>query len=199
MNQIWGASYAEGVRLAGGGCALPYLDALRGKEHFYQRAMYVEEIGGYLESYAIDRGESTGYAIALRVGTDRARGAIVTCRELVLPWPDHSIDWNYDPEDVLPKGKLNDYGKLLESRLPAVLNERRLLNRGVPVEGLLCGCSFSPIPESFRRDSPAMAKIILVDDSGVRVHSSIQLTILTPRRQRGRMRDRTSSRGLKIA
>jgi len=196
MSRIWDASYARGLRLAKAGCSLPYLDALPGRERFHQRALYVSQLGGYIESYAIDWGDSTGYAIALRVGTDLSRGAIITGRRLVPPWPDHEINWDCDPEGVLPKSKLQDFAEIVESRLPGVMNEGRLLYRGRPVEGLWCGRVWTPIPASSPRDRPAMAEIILVDGSGGRVRAPIQLTICRGRRDASRMRESTVSRDL---
>jgi hypothetical protein len=189
MNRIWRASYARGSRLAKTGCPLPYLNALPGRERFHQRKLYVCQLGGYIESYAIDWGTSTGYAIALRVGTDLSCGAVITDYWLELPWPDHHIDWAYHPENVLPKSRLHEYAELVESKLPDVLNERRLLSREHPVEGLLCGYAWTPIPASCLRDRPATAQIVLVDDSGRRVRAPIQLTTYRPPQQKGRMRE----------
>jgi hypothetical protein len=193
MKHLWTASYAQGVRLANAGCHLPHLDALPGKERFHQRALYVEQICGYEESFAFDWGASTGYAIVLRIGTERSRSAMITSFEFVPPWPDHFIDWDFHPDDVIPKILLKRYEKLIGSRLPAILNERRLLNRGVPVEGLLYGKAWAPIPPSPRREGPALAEINLVDDSGVRVSSLIRLTVYNAVPQQGKMHDRKSS------
>lgn len=179
MNRICKASYTRGVRLSKAGCLLPYLDALPGKELFRQRALYVCQLGGYFDSYAIDYGTATGYVIALGVGTDLTRGAIVIGHDLRLPWPDHEIEWGYAPRDLLPKERVNDYGKLSESRLPAVLDERRLLARGRPVEGLLCGYAWAPVPATCPRDRPVTAEIILVEDSGALARSLVKLTIYT--------------------
>ena len=81
----------------------------------------------------------------------------------------------------------------MESRLPSILNERRLLNRGVPVEGLLPGKAWEPIPTFPRREGSALAEITLVDDSGVRVSSLIRLTVYNAVPQERKMHDRTSS------
>jgi hypothetical protein len=189
MSPIWGASYARGLRLAKAGCSLPYIDALPGRERFYQVDLYVKQLGGYFESYAVDEGSSTVYALALRVGTDLSRGAIITRRDVIPPWPEHYIDWDYEPEDVLPKHLLEYYAGLVDSRLPSVLNERELLNRGRPVEGLLCGRAWAPIPASWSRERPAMAKIVLVDGSGVPVRAPIELTIFTVKRPKHQMRE----------
>jgi hypothetical protein len=193
MNRIWGASYPRGMRLCKAGCSLPYLDALPGKALFRQRALYVNQLNGYFESYVIDFGMDTAYVIALRIGTDRAGGAIVVSYDLVLPWPDHEIEWGYDPRDLLPKHRVNEYGRLVESRLPAVLDERRLLSRGRPVEGLVCGYAWTPIPASCLRDRSATAEIVLVDDSDRCARSPVQLTICSLER-RTRVKQRVSER-----
>jgi hypothetical protein len=195
MNRAWSASYARGLRLAKAGCSVPYLNALPGRDRSYLRKLYVSQIGGYIESYAIDWGTSTGYVLALRIGTDYSR-AIITSYELIPPWPDHEIDWDYDPEDLLPKSKLQGYAGLLKPRLPSILNERKLLSCGRPVKGLLCGRAWAPIPVSSQRDRPAMAEIIIVGGSGIRVCAPIQLTIYTAIRQKRRTRDSKVSREL---
>jgi hypothetical protein len=177
VNRVWGASYDRGVRLSKAGCSLPYLNALPGRGSFHQRSLYLCQLDGYFDSYAIDFGMNTAYVIALRVGTGRTRGAIILSYELVLPWPDHEIEWGYDPREWLSKSKIDIYGKLSESRLPAVLDERRLLSRGRPVEGLLCGYACTPIPASRRRDGFAVAEMVLVEDSGTCARSPVQLTI----------------------
>lgn len=181
MNPIWKASYQRGIRLAKAGCALPHLDRLPGRSHSYQRSLYVNELGGYFESYAIDEGASTGYALALRIGTERGCGAIVTDFRFVSPWPEHLISWDCDPEGVLPQYRQHLYKHLAVSRLSAVLNERKFLRRGGPIEGLLCGRASAPIPSSAPREAPALAEISLVDDSGEWVRARIHLTIYCAR------------------
>jgi hypothetical protein len=190
MRPIWRASYSRGMRLAKAGCALPYLERLPERTHYYQRPLYVEEIGGYAESFAIDEGASTVYGLALRIGTERRDGAIVTDFRFISPWEDHVISWGYDPEDVVPDSRLASYRNLVKSRLSAVLFERKLLRRGRPVEGLLCGRASTPIPLSALRERPAMAEIILVGDSCECVRSRIHLQIDRSRAQKGRTRDR---------
>jgi hypothetical protein len=188
LKPIWKASYPRGIRLAKAGCALPYLNSLPGREHHYQRRLYVSEIGGYLESFAIADGTSTGYALALRIGTERACGAIVTDFRFVLSW-EHLISWDYDPESVVPDYRLHVYRSLMGSPLLAVLNERKFLRRGSPVEGLLCGRASAPIPPSAPRGGPVVASIILADDSGEHVSSHIHLAIDRSSAQKGGMRD----------
>jgi hypothetical protein len=178
MSRLWQASYARGVRLSKAGCSLPYLHTLPGRGSFYQRAVYVDQVRGYFQSCAINFGEAAGYVIALRVGTDHARGAIVTSYVLNPPWPDDEIQWGYHPEDLLSECSVYDYRKLLESNLPGFLAQRRLLSRGRPVEGLLCGFSWNPIPELYLRRKSTVAEIVVVEDSGRRACSPLRLAIL---------------------
>lgn len=201
MNQHWGASYARGLRLKKEGFPLPYVDALPGRERFHQRGLYIREVGGYIVSYAIDEGASTVYSIALRVGTDLSRGAIITHYRVIPPWPEHDIDWDwaYDPAGVLPDKLREDYGGLVDSRLPNILNERRSLYRGRPVDGLLCGRAWAPIPASYPRETPAIAKIIVVDGSGMPVCVRIELTIYRTERAKKLMRESKVSRDLETA
>ena len=177
MSRIWGASYPRGILLSKAGCPLPYLHELPGKGSFYQRAIYVHQVRGYFSSYAIDFGTATGYVIALRVGTDRARGAIVTSYDVNLPWPDDEMQWGYDLLDLLSEDVVYDYGKLSEPSLRGVLDERRLLSRGRPVEGLLCGYSGNSIPALNPRRKFAQAEVVLAEDSGRRACSVVDLTI----------------------
>lgn len=189
MIQMSGASYRRGIRLAKAGCALPYIDALPGKNRFRQRGLFVEQTFGCEESFAFDVWGATGYVIGLRVGTERSRGAIVTRFDFVPPWPDHSIDWDYYADDVIPKIFLRRYEKLLmSSRLPTILKERRKLYRGVPVEGLLWGKAWAQIPPSPQRVGPALAEITLTDDFGERASCPIKLSVYNPAPQYARTR-----------
>lgn len=201
MNKTkpWGASYDQGRRLVDLGLEFPYLDSLPGRKCAHQCALYVRQLDeGYFESLAIDRPGSTDFAIALRVGTDLS-SAIVSSFRVELPWPGYEeIEWGSAAEDVLPKSRLHDYGKLITTaQLSDVLMERKSLCRGRPVDGLLCGHSSVPIPTYASRQGPTEAKIIVVDDSGGRVCSPIVLWIDdVEKRQIEDMRKRASSRKL---
>ena len=85
---------------------------------------------------------------------------------------------------LIPEGNLVAYEGLLKSRLMGVLNDRRQLRRGYPVEGLLCGCSFQPIPAS--GEGFVYGKLTLVDDVGNTVALRIALTVVHPPRRAGR-------------
>lgn len=196
MNPIWAASYTRGIRLAEEGCPLPYLDALPGRDRFYRRDLYVSQVAGYIESYIIDEGPHTAYAIALRVGTDLPSGAIITDYTLIPPWSDHLINWDYEPRDVLPDYKLHDYSALVKSsRLPGVLNDRENLYRGRAVEGLLCGRAWKPIPESCLGHMSAMMEIIL-ECSGKSVRAPLELVMYGPTRQKYGTREYKRSKSL---
>ena len=55
---------------------------------------------------------------------------------------------NYEPKEIIPKKDWGDYNGLFKSRLMKVLNDRRRIRCGYPVDGLLCGRSYQPIGES---------------------------------------------------
>ena len=67
------------------------------------------------------------------------------------------------------------YQRFFDSRLMGVLNEHRLLRRGCPVDGLLCGRSFQPIKESAQ--GLVSAKLILQDDIGNTVTVRLRLSV----------------------
>ena len=74
------------------------------------------------------------------------------------------------------EGQRNAHASVLNSHLMGLLNERRLLRRGYPVDGLVCGCSYQPIPES--GDSLVPRKRTLVDDRANAVALRIVLTVI---------------------
>jgi hypothetical protein len=155
-NPICAASYEWAVKLKAAGCPIDYLDAL--PRHSFR----AEQLRGYVTSrvYALGRLE-TRYVIALRLGTDRPSGTIIKDWRLELPWQDHVIDWDCEPADIIPKKDQDEYRSLVNSRLMKVLNEGRLIRRGSPVDGVLCGRSFQPIGESSHGIIPA--KLIFTD------------------------------------
>jgi hypothetical protein len=78
---------------------------------------------------------------------------------------------------MVPAAQKRLYRHLLESRLPAVLNDRYLLARGRPVKGLLCGRAYQPIPEGIDVCKPVDATLSLTDDTGKTVALRIRLTV----------------------
>jgi hypothetical protein len=140
----------------------------------------------------------TKYLIGLRLGTDRPSGAIIAEWSFLPPWRDQLINWDYEALDIIPEGQREAYTGLLKSRLMGVLNDRRQLRRGYPVEGLLCGCGSSsqPIPES--GEGFVYGKLTLVDDEGHKVALRIALTVIRPPTRAGRRfqaRESLRSRG----
>jgi len=178
-NRIFAASYERGVQLIAAGCPLDYPEALAGQRAVRQKPFRAEQLAGYAESRVILFGpQHAGYLICLRLGTDHPTGTIITEWSFLPPWPDQLISWDYEATDIIPKGQREAYLGLLKSRLMGVLNERRLLRRGYPVEGLLCGYSHQPIPES--GDRSVSAKLTLVDDIGNTVALRIALAVVRP-------------------
>ncbi len=135
-----------------------------------------EQLAGYAQSCVYPLGPSqTGYVIPLRLATDRAAGSIIADWSFVPPWEDHIVFWDSAPEDIIPKRLWGSYQKFFESRLMAVLNEHRLLRRGTPVDGLLCGCAYQPIGVSTY--GCVSARLVLRDDSGKTVKLRIRLDV----------------------
>jgi hypothetical protein len=197
-NRIFAGSYKRGIELMAAGCPLDYPDALAGHAAAQREPFRAEQLRGYVESRVYARGPLlTGYVIALRLGTDRPLGAVITEWGFAPPWPDHLISWDYEPVDVIPEGQREAYASVLDSHLMGVLNEHRLLRRGYPIDGLVCGCSCQPIPES--RDSLIYGELTFVDDRENAVALRIALTVIrqptthskTPATRAGRSFDRT--------
>jgi hypothetical protein len=182
-NRILAASYKRGVQLNSAGCPLDYPKALPGHSAAGQKPLCAEQLAGYFESCVYLFGPlHQGYLIGLRLGTDCSTETTIAEWSFEPPWPDIPIFWDYEPRDVIPKLHLGAYRSLLDSPLMGVLNNRRLLRRGYPVEGLLCGYSYQPIPES--RDRSVSGKLKLVDDKGNTVALRIALAVVRPRQTR---------------
>src|SRR6266851_4262998 len=178
-NRIFAASYERGIQLIAAGRPLDYPEALPSHSAAEHKPFRAEQLAGYAESRVYPFSPlQTRYLIGLRLGTDRPSGTIITEWSFVPRWPDQLISWDYEARDIIPEGHQEAYAGLLESRLMGVLDAHRLLRRGYPVEGLLCGCSSRPIPQSGK--GFVFAKITLVDDLGNTVALRIALTVVRP-------------------
>ena len=176
-KRIYAASYDRGVQLIAGGCPIAYPDALPGHPVARHKRFHAEQLDGYAESCAYALGPlQTGYLIALRLWTDRPSGTVIKEWSFTPPWEDHLICWDYEPLEIIPERDREAYTSLLDSRLTGVLDEHRLLGRGYPVEGLLCGLSDQPIPESV--EGYVTAKLTLADDEGSVVPLRIALGVV---------------------
>lgn len=172
-NRIFAASYERGKELIAAGCPLDYLEALPRHSAARPKSFRAEQLSGYVESRVYALGpKQTGYVIGLRLGTDRPSGTIIADWKFVPPWLDQEICWEYDG-DIIPEEQRGAYRGLLKSHLIDVLNNRRMLRRSHPVEGLLCGCSSQPIPESGK--GPVSGKLTLFDSVGNKVALRISL------------------------
>jgi hypothetical protein len=169
-NRIYGASYERAVKLEAAGCPIDNLDAL--PRHSFR----AEKLPGYAASCVYALGPlDTGYVIPLRLATDRPSGTIIRSWIFEPPWPDHVIDWEYDPEDVIPRKDQDVFKSLFKSRLMGVLNEGRKIHNGSTIDGVLCGRSFQPIGECSH--GFISAKLSLTDDQGYTVQLPIDLTV----------------------
>jgi hypothetical protein len=162
-KRIFAASYERGVQLIDAGCPIPYPDTLPRHPIARRNLFHAEQLDGYAESRVYAVGPLlTVYVIGLRLWTDRSSGTTFSDWSFDPPWADHLVSWDYEPADIIPGRDRDDYTRLLDSRLMGVMNDHRALRRGYPVEGLLCGCSSQPVPET--RDIFVAGKLILVDD-----------------------------------
>jgi hypothetical protein len=177
-NRIFAPSYQRGLELIAGGCPLDYVSALPDRPVPKSKLFRARQLEGYTESRVYSLGPlETRYVIGLHLGTDRPAGTIITDWTFNPPWPDHQICWDCEPAGIIPKRHLGDYGALLNSHLMEVLNDHRLLRRGCPVQGLLCGCAFQPIPAG-SRDVFVSAKLTLFDEFRNPVVLRINLVIV---------------------
>jgi hypothetical protein len=176
-KRIFAASHERGIALKAAGCPLDYPEALPGHSTAERKPLRVKQLAGYTESRVYALGPlQTAYLIGLHLGTDRPSGTVISEWSFVPPWQDHLVSWDYEPLDIIPKGQQGDYRSILDSPLIGVMNERRLLRRGYPIEGLLCGCSCQPVPEA--GDGLGSAQLTLVDDRGNTVALRIALTVI---------------------
>ncbi|MFY9528808.1 MAG: hypothetical protein WBC04_03025 [Candidatus Acidiferrales bacterium] len=178
INRLHAASYERGRRLVAAGCPLDYMENLPRNLAAFRKPLYICQLGGYMESRILDFGGAgaTVYLIGLGVGTDLPRGILISEWTFVAPWG-HHISWDYDPREIVPASKHDLYASVFDSRLSAVLNDRRLLARGRPVEGLLCGWAFQSIPASFASGETVGAQFSLTADTGYTVALRIELAI----------------------
>jgi hypothetical protein len=161
-RRIFGPSHKRGVELAAAGCPLDYLDAVKDSAAA-GNSFWAQKLPGYAESSVYVLGPSlTGFVIGLRLGTNLVGGTEIAEWNFQPPWPEHSICWEYEPPEIIPAPDLGRYRHVLDSRLSEILDDRQLLRRGCPVQGLLCGFSNQPLPESAK--GLAAGKLTLVDD-----------------------------------
>jgi hypothetical protein len=176
-KRIFAASHERGIELMAAGCPLDYPEVLPGHSTAERKPLRVKQLAGYTESRVYALGPlKTVYLMGLRLETDCPGGTVISKWSFVPPWQDHLVSWDYEPLDIIPKGQQGDYRDLLDTPFMGVLNERRLLRRGYPVEGLLCGCSSQPVPEAGER--LVSARLTLVDDRGNTVTLRIALTVI---------------------
>jgi hypothetical protein len=169
-NPIFAASHERGVKLRDAGCPFDFPGAL--PRHSFR----VEPLPGYVYARVYELGPlDTGYVIPLRLNSDRSLGTIITDWSFEPPWPDHFIDWDYGPEDFIPKKDQYEYSSFSKSPLMKVLNYGLRIGCGRPVEGLLCGHSNQPIGESCH--GFISAKLSFTDDRGNTVPLCINLNV----------------------
>lgn len=182
-NRILAASYKRGVQLKSAGCPLDYPNALPGHSAAGQKPLWAEQLAGYVESCVYLFGpQHQGYLIGLRLGTDCSTETTIAEWSFVPPWPDIHICWDYEAPDFIPIVHRGAYRHLFDSPVMEVLNDRRLLRLGYPVEGLMCGYSYQPIPDC--QDRSVSAKLKFVDDKGNTAALRLALVVVDHRETR---------------
>jgi hypothetical protein len=203
ISPLFAASYDCGRRLVAVGCPLDYLQDLPRNLAAFRKTLEMRQLGGYVESRVFALAASqTAYVMGLRLLTDLPQGIIISHWDFHPPWNDHWISWDYDPREIVPTWEHARYESVFDSRLSAVLNDHRLLARGHPVEGLLCGCAYQAIPQSCASGATVTAKLTLIDDAGHTFALRIELAVdrsavLTAKahttRRKGRLFDQPDS------
>jgi hypothetical protein len=168
ITPIYAATYECGRQLAAAGCPIDYLDKLPRNPAKHGKKLRMREIGGYTESRLFDYGPHRGsaYLICLGLSTDLPGGVIIDDWSFKPPWSDHLVSWDYAAQDILPEQDRFCYEKLFGPRLAALLNDRRVLTRSRPVEGLLCGRAVESIPTSVASCADVVAKLTVRLDTG---------------------------------
>ena|SRR5215469_704554 len=169
-------SYECGRRLEAAGCPLDYLEDLPRKSAGHRKRLYVRELDG-VDACVIDRGlNGVGYMIPLALGTDLGGGNIISTWNFVPPW-DHNVDFDYEPRDIILERDHDLYASLFKTQLTEVLNERRLLRRGHPVKGVLCGLALHRIPVPIYQYRVVNSQISITDETGHTIVHTIALTV----------------------
>lgn len=164
-NWPFAASYERGIALVEAGCPIDFPEVLPRQSSELEKSFRATQLTGYAESRIYRLGPLlTGFILGLRLATSRSSGTIISQWTFVPPWDDHLVSWDYEPKDIIPQEHLHVYKPLLRSRLIGILSESRLLKRGYPVTGILCGRSDQPIGVSIH--NRVTAKLILNDDLG---------------------------------
>lgn len=178
MIHPYSASRDRGWALIAAGCPIDYLNNLPCDSDRYCKRLYIRQLVGYADSRFYELGPfDAGFVVALRLGTDTPSGIVVAgWRWSFVPSCECDINWDCDACDVVPKRDHFFYEKLFTSHLSEKLNERRLLARGRPVDGLLCGRILDP-PERFARAQIVHAKLTVTDTKGYSTTLSIQLNV----------------------
>ena len=176
LNTMIAASRRWARELIAAGCPIHDPNAITRRTAAERNRFRVEQLDGYAQSIAYVFPTQVLYVIGVRLGTERASGTVLTDWGFQPPWPNHVTCFDYEAEDVIPQADHGSYRHLFDSRLMGVLNERRLLRRGEPVEGLLCGLSYQPVPESCGRS--VSAKLTFLDDIGNRAELVAKMAVV---------------------
>jgi hypothetical protein len=174
-NPICSASYEHAIELMAGGCPIYHPEALPHYSAAIRQSLRAELLPGYILSRVYEIGLlDTGYVIPLRLATDRSV-TIISDWSFESPWKEPFIDWECEPEEIIPKKYYDGYRSPVHSRLMEALHRGCLIRRGRPVDRLLCGRSIQPMGASSY--GVRSAELSLTDDLGYTVRLCIDLDL----------------------
>lgn len=174
-NPILAASHQSVVELMAAGCPVDYPDALRTSSDVQRKPFRAEPLPGYIESRAYAYLNQTDFVFALRLRTDDSRGTLITDCRFLPPSEDPFINWDYEPQDLIPRKHQDEFKSLLRSNLMDLVTEGRLLRRGYPADCLLCARLFKGIRDTSQ--GYAYVELVLTDEFGNNVPVRIDLRI----------------------
>lgn len=120
----------------------------------------------------------TGYMLSLHIAVDLPVFSIWDWR-LDPPWEDPLIQWLPEPSGGVYPGNIYQFpGRSgLEFPRDVVINHRRKVRRGHSLDGLLLGCSFRSIPDTYKRGANIDASLVLIDEMGRKFSTPVQLCV----------------------
>jgi hypothetical protein len=186
ISPLYSASYERALQLRNAGCPI---DDLRALPH--EQTLHVGPLGGYFQSRVVDLGgNGTNYIVGIRLVVDRG-AVVISDWSFVPPWSDHNVNWDYEPCDILPQSDQNVWKSLLNDRLSTALNDRRLVTRGRPVRGILCGWAAQEVPAALQ-DERLYGNLTLRCASGQTIVQRMALDLwrARPRRNEERLKRR---------
>jgi hypothetical protein len=146
-------------------------------------------------AFDLDCCPGTGYNLFLHIAVDLPRFAIWEWM-LDLPWKDPQIQWLPDPTGHTFPNNMYQFPGCPDLKFPRdeVINHRRMIRRGRPLDGMLLGYGFESIPDSYRHGANIDASLVLIDEMGRGFSTPVKLWI-NRRAKIDRKRTKKTTRG----